>query len=628
MKTFREQTTNDTLNPMFHQYGPTLLGPGMGQYHPVADLNAQRQMLGPNVPQGHFKEIKKSDLDQIEKYADRLFGALDIDVEFTRHFLDRVNDKRNKRPIVPSELTRLFKQTYRKYGKTIRKLGPDAEAVINDMKTDINMPFVLNLKGGELELVAKTVMRKKNFKTSNPKLSFEKIVKEDFEFFPPKLHERITLPEPPTDMLREVEIVKKIMAKRTPEDEESIRNHDENSFYAIEKYCEKHGLIFHEDEMKDIVVGARETIGYFKELFGLIRPFDLDKSIKPMSSVTNKTKSYPSGHACQSRLVGLYVTDKFPEHKKGIMEAAKECAMGRVQAGFHYLADYVAGNLLADKMFLVMNKDNYGKYIKEGIGEPNIFSQKNPRIPRKKGQHKGSSSHSDLYTDENPRGTIHGLGFKDVETARASVKKIENSGKTHAHKIQAAIAMEQRARVMGKTQEAAIYRAYINKMKKKTKEMRKEDLDEAFKSDQVKSAISIARDTRYRMGTQVDKKKAIEAIAKGLSKEPKVAVLLKKFYKEYKESLWANIHKKRQRIKRGSGERMRKPGEKGAPTADALKRAKGESFTSFLEKAPNTADAMKRYKAGNAGFTDKAHLKAKGLIPRADGTKKVSDKYK
>ena len=46
------------------------------------------------------------------------------------------------------------------------------------------------------------------------------------------------------------------------------------------------------------------------------------------------------------------------------------------------------------------------------------------------------------------------------------------------------------------------------------------------------------------------------------------------------------------------------------------------------EKAPNTADAMKRFKAGKAGFTDKAHLKAKGLIPRADGTKKKSDKYK
>ena len=45
------------------------------------------------------------------------------------------------------------------------------------------------------------------------------------------------------------------------------------------------------------------------------------------------------------------------------------------------------------------------------------------------------------------------------------------------------------------------------------------------------------------------------------------------------------------------------------------------------EKAPDTADAMKRFKSGNAGFTDKAHLKAKGMIPRADGTKKVSPKY-
>jgi hypothetical protein len=46
------------------------------------------------------------------------------------------------------------------------------------------------------------------------------------------------------------------------------------------------------------------------------------------------------------------------------------------------------------------------------------------------------------------------------------------------------------------------------------------------------------------------------------------------------------------------------------------------------ETPPDTADAMARYKAGKAGFTDKAHLKAKGLIPRADGTKRKSDKYK
>ena len=287
---------------------------------------------------------------------------------------------------------------------------------------------------------------------------------EKFEFFPKNLHNRITLPQPPVDLQKEIVKLKTIIAKRTSKDEQSIRDHDEHAFYAIDMYCKKHGLIFHDDEMNDIVSQAKPTIKYFKEMFDVARPHHIDPSIKPMSSTTNKTPSYPSGHACQSMLVGLYVSSKFPEHEEGIIEAAKECGMGRVQAGFHYLADYVAGNLLAEKMFLVMNKDNYGDYLNEA-----------PRIPRKKGQPAGSDKHSDLYTDENPKGTIQGLGFKDVETAKASVSKIENSGKTHAHKIQAAIAMEQRAKVMGKKAEAAVYRSYIEKMKKKTKEMNKED---------------------------------------------------------------------------------------------------------------------------------------------------------
>ena len=61
-----------------------------------------------------------------------------------------------------------------------------------------------------------------------------------------------------------------------------------------------------------------------------------------------------------------------------------------------------------------------------------------------------------------------------------------------------------------------------------------------------------------------------------------------------------------------------------------IKDKEYDEFEEYLmaEKAPNTADAMKRYKAGKAGFTDKAHLKAKGLIARSDGTKRKSDKYK
>ena len=115
--------------------------------------------------------VSRKDLDQVEKYADRLFAAVGIDVEFTRHFLDRVNDERNKKPISTAELIRLFRLSYKKYGKKIPQMGAKAQAVIHDMETDINMPFVLNIdRSGMLDLVAKTVMRKKNFKTSNPKL--------------------------------------------------------------------------------------------------------------------------------------------------------------------------------------------------------------------------------------------------------------------------------------------------------------------------------------------------------------------------------------------------------------------------------------------------------------------------
>ena len=534
--------------------------------------------------------------------------------------------------------------------------------------------------------------------------------------------------------------------------------------------------------------------------------------------------------------------------------------------------------------------------------------QEAPRIPRKKGQPAGSDKHSDLYTDENTKGTIHGLGFKDVKTAEASVKKIENSGKTHAHKIQAAIAMEQRARVMGKTAEAAVYRKYIEKMKKITKQKQQKEsvtfrtfmektesvvftfgrfnppttgheklIEKVRKiaggddyyifpshsqnpkkdplpfskkvaymrdmfpkhkrnivaNNKLKTALDIAvyfheqgykelnmvvgsdrvaefqkllktynglekrqgfydfdniqvfsagdrdpdaegvtgmsaskmrlaasqnnfkefvkglpkgyrngeklfKDVRqgmglketsqfseeeverdlyvrgvlYRVGDLVEntvdgtsgevvrrgpnyvqyydgenfykaflntirekKEKEKEApkktkqdpdikdregtqpakyydmpgkdnelakstkqararhFAKGTKMDDdnpdaykpapgdkdaktKPSKHTLKYKKMFGESLWANIHKKRERIKQGSGEKMRKVGDKGAPTPAQMKRAQGEEIE---EKAPDTSDAMKRYKAGKAGFTDIAHLKAKCLIKRADG---------
>ena len=57
------------------------------------------------------------------------------------------------------------------------------------------------------------------------------------------------------------------------------------------------------------------------------------------------------------------------------------------------------------------------------------MAKDNRRIPRKKGQPVGSKKHSDLYTDENPKGTIRGLKFTTVADARASVAKINQQKK-------------------------------------------------------------------------------------------------------------------------------------------------------------------------------------------------------
>jgi len=99
------------------------------------------------------------------------------------------------------------------------------------------------------------------------------------------------------------------------------------------------------------------------------------------------------------------------------------------------------------------------------------------RIPRKPGQKAKSDKHSDLYTDEDPKGTIHGLGFTDKAKAKQSVSKIRGSDRTHAHKMQAAIAMSQRAKVASQRakdpekkknlgQAHKVYQSYIDKNKK------------------------------------------------------------------------------------------------------------------------------------------------------------------
>jgi hypothetical protein len=126
-----------------------------------------------------------SELSELRNHLDELWKKLGIDVTFTNHFFDRVNDPRNKRQITIGELTKLFEETYSKHGHNISirvKPGSDDEfeAVITDLSTKVNLPFVLewDRKRRALRLVCKTVMRKNDFKIPS---SEQRFVVQQFE---------------------------------------------------------------------------------------------------------------------------------------------------------------------------------------------------------------------------------------------------------------------------------------------------------------------------------------------------------------------------------------------------------------------------------------------------------------
>lgn len=114
-----------------------------------------------------LEDVTQSELDQVERFADALWGKLGVDVKFTHHFMDRLNDARNGKPISTAELVRLFKKEYERNGKAIAGID-GGEAVMKDLVTALNLPFVVKDTPNGKELIAKTVMRKAQFHTPDP----------------------------------------------------------------------------------------------------------------------------------------------------------------------------------------------------------------------------------------------------------------------------------------------------------------------------------------------------------------------------------------------------------------------------------------------------------------------------
>ena len=220
------------------------------------------------------------DIQQLEQFADRIFANVGIDVEFTKHFKDRVNSERNAKPIVPAELTRLFKQERKRYGKPIAQMGPDSEAVMRDLQTDINVPFalVLDKDNDELDLIAKTVMRKKDFDTPNRVFAVE-----DSPF-------RIgTRYEMPRKTVRPVPVVKEGATKKHPKEPGAYLMTHNGLEYKISRHLDDNDI--HRGEWDIFVKGISAFTGDKWEWVDTVsQRWNAIARVKGLSESTEKEK--------------------------------------------------------------------------------------------------------------------------------------------------------------------------------------------------------------------------------------------------------------------------------------------------------------------------------------------------
>jgi hypothetical protein len=112
-------------------------------------------------------------LKDLEKFADGLLSKWGIDIEFSKHFGDRMGDSRNDPCIKISELQQLFKKVDKDKAKKIKAHSKDGEAVLVDLQKSLNLPFVIDVEKDEFVITLKTIMRKTDFKTPDEKVVYE-----------------------------------------------------------------------------------------------------------------------------------------------------------------------------------------------------------------------------------------------------------------------------------------------------------------------------------------------------------------------------------------------------------------------------------------------------------------------
>src|SRR6056300_89696 len=135
----------------------------------LSDENVAPNHDGKSAPYGsgytQLDEIPMGDLQKIDQFAAKKLNPVDV-VLTDKHFFDRLNDPRNGKEISQAELIGFFKRLSKKKKEFVEFLNQYNSLVAVDDRTNINIPFMKQAN----KAIAKTIMRKKDFKTPDKKL--------------------------------------------------------------------------------------------------------------------------------------------------------------------------------------------------------------------------------------------------------------------------------------------------------------------------------------------------------------------------------------------------------------------------------------------------------------------------
>lgn len=136
--------------------------------------NSINESFAAMMEQNTCQLVGMKQIKEFEKVVDKLFEKFGIDFQFTKHFAERMGDERNDPCITLQELADFIKKIYKNQGKSLKSVA-GAEAVVRDLQKDLNIPVVVKYdqKNDEFDVVMKTIMRKKNFRTPNKVIDYK-----------------------------------------------------------------------------------------------------------------------------------------------------------------------------------------------------------------------------------------------------------------------------------------------------------------------------------------------------------------------------------------------------------------------------------------------------------------------